>query len=53
MLGGNMFIPVSANLIKLSKIFPKDLYVVGGYVRNCLMGIKGGDVDLASDVDID
>lgn len=48
-----MFIPVSANLIKLSKIFPKDLYVVGGYVRNCLMGIKGGDVDLASDVDID
>lgn len=53
MLGGNMFIPVSANLIKLSKIFPKDLYVVGGYVRNCLMGIKGGDVDLASDVDIE
>lgn len=48
-----MFIPVSANLIKLSKIFPKDLYVVGGYVRNCLMGLKGGDVDLASDVDID
>lgn len=48
-----MFIPVSANLIKLSKIFPKDLYVVGGYVRNCLMGIKGGDVDLASDVDIE
>lgn len=48
-----MFIPVSANLIKLSKIFPKDLYVVGGYVRNCLMGIKGGDIDLASDVDIE
>ena len=52
-LGGDMFIPVSANLIKLSKIFPKDLYVVGGYVRNCLMGIKGGDIDLASDVDIE
>lgn len=48
-----MFIPVSANLIKLSKIFPKDLYVVGGYVRNCLIGIKGGDIDLASDVDIE
>lgn len=52
-LGGDMFIPVSANLIKLSKIFPKDLYVVGGYVRNCLIGIKGGDIDLASDVDIE
>ena len=51
--GGFMFIPVSANLIRLAKIFPTDLFVVGGYVRNSIMGIKGGDIDLASDVDVD
>lgn len=47
-----MFIPVSSNLLKLAKIFPEDLYIVGGYVRNCLLKIKGSDIDLASNVDI-
>lgn len=48
-----MFIPVSENLIKLSKLFKEDLYVVGGYVRNCLLNIKSSDIDLASNMDIE
>lgn len=48
-----MFIEVSENLVALSKFFPENLYVVGGYVRNKLLGIDGGDVDLASSVDIE
>ena len=52
-VGGEMFIPVSENLIKLSKFFSENLFIVGGYVRNAIMGIKSGDIDLASNVDID
>lgn len=48
-----MFIEVSENLSKLAKFFPENLYVVGGYVRNKLLGIEAGDVDLASSVDIE
>ncbi len=48
-----MFIEVSENLTELAKLFPEDLYVVGGYVRNKLLGIETGDVDLASSVDIE
>ena len=48
-----MFIEVSKNLKALSKFFPEGLYVVGGYVRNKLLGIDAGDVDLASPVDIE
>lgn len=50
---GIMFIEVSKNLIDLSKFFPENLYVVGGYVRNKLLKISSGDVDLASSVDIE
>ena len=52
-VGGEMFIPVSENLIKLSKFFSFILFIVGGYVRNAIMGIKSSDIDLASNVDID
>lgn len=48
-----MFIEVSENLMKLAKFFPENLYVVGGYVRNKLLGVEAGDVDLASSVDIE
>ena len=37
---GIMFIEVSKNLIDLSKFFPENLYVVGGYVRNKLLKIS-------------
>ena len=48
-----MFIPVTESLVKLSKLFPEDLYIVGGYVRNCILGIKSQDIDLASNMDIE
>ena len=48
-----MFIPVSNDLLKLAKLFPEDLYIVGGYVRNCLLNIESSDIDLASNVDIE
>lgn len=48
-----MFIEISENLKKLSKYFPENLYVVGGYVRNKLLALPVGDVDLASSVKIE
>lgn len=48
-----MFIEISNNLKKLSKLFPENLYIVGGYVRNKLLNIDDSDVDLASSVNID
>lgn len=51
--GGKMFIEVSDNLKKLSKFFPENLYIVGGYVRNKILKIEDSDVDLASSVNIE
>lgn len=51
--GGKMFIEIPESLKKLSKFFPEDLFVVGGYVRNKLLGISGTDIDLCSCVDIE
>lgn len=48
-----MLIQVSKKLKKLSKILPSDLYVVGGYVRNSLIGIRVNDVDITSALTID
>ena len=48
-----MLIDVSKNLIKLAKIFPVELYIVGGYVRNRVMSIKDTDVDLCSKLKLD
>ncbi len=51
--GGTMFIDVSKNLKELSKFFPENLYVVGGYVRNKIIGLESGDVDICSSVDLE
>lgn len=48
-----MFIEVSQNLRELAKYFPENLYVVGGFVRNQILGVGGGDVDIAGSVDIE
>ena len=48
-----MFIQISDNLKQLSTFFPENLYIVGGYVRNKLMGIDESDVDITSSVDIE
>lgn len=41
---------ITPNLLKLARLFKKkgELYVVGGYVRNALLGIFETDIDLAS-----
>lgn len=41
---------ITPNLLKLARLFKKkgELYVVGGYVRNALLGIYETDIDLAS-----
>ena len=48
-------IVVSENLEKLAnKLKSKaELFIVGGYVRNCLLGIGGTDIDLASKLTVD
>lgn len=43
-----MLIEVSNKLKKLAKKFPVELYVVGGYVRNKIMGITDSDIDICS-----
>lgn len=48
-----MLIQISEKLKKLAKIIPSDLYVVGGYVRNSIMGIENDDVDICSEVTLD
>ncbi|MBO4412417.1 MAG: CCA tRNA nucleotidyltransferase [Clostridia bacterium] len=41
---------ITPNLLKLAKLFKKkgELFIVGGYVRNALLGIYETDIDLAS-----
>lgn len=41
---------ITPNLLKLARLFKKkgELYIVGGYVRNSLLGIYETDIDLAS-----
>ena len=46
---GIMNIEVSSTLKKLTDLFPCDLFIVGGHVRNCLLGIEQ---DIQNDVDI-
>ena len=48
-----MLIFVSDNLKKLAKIFPVDLYIVGGYVRNQIMGLPKTDVDLCGQLKLE
>lgn len=43
-----MKIECSKSLKKLAKKFPCELFVVGGYVRNHIMGIEKDDVDICS-----
>ena len=47
-----MKIEISKNLKTLAEMFPCDVYVVGGYVRNHIMGIEKEDVDICSKMHI-
>ena len=48
-----MKIEISNPLKRLADMFPCRLYVVGGYVRNYLMGIEYEDVDIVSKLTLD
>ncbi len=48
-----MKIEISSNLKNLSKLFPSELFIVGGFVRNSLLGIDLVDVDLCSSLTLD
>ena len=42
------------NVLKtLSDIFPEPLYIVGGYVRNSIMGLKKEDIDICSSLTVE
>lgn len=45
-----MRLKVSDNLIKFAKLVQKkaDMFIVGGFVRNSILGLKNNDIDLAS-----
>ncbi len=49
----NLKILIPECLEKLASIFPKDLYIVGGKVRNFLLNIDNEDYDLCSCLTID
>lgn len=50
-----MKINVPKNLIVLAKLVGEDnpLYIVGGYVRNCIMNLSADDIDLACWLNLD
>lgn len=43
-----MRIEIPSVLKKLADMLPADLYIVGGYIRNKIMEIKGEDIDICS-----
>jgi len=43
-----MKIQITENLKELAEIFPCEIYLVGGYIRNQLMGINNVDMDICS-----
>lgn len=48
-----MNIVIPKNLRELANIFPCEIFIVGGYVRNSIMGIKTDDIDLCASLTLD
>ena len=48
-----MQIKITENLKDLANLFPCEFYLVGGYVRNQLMGIENVDMDICSKLTLD
>lgn len=48
-----MNIEISEDLKKLASILPTELYIVGGYIRNAIMGLRNEDIDICSSLTID
>lgn len=51
--GEIMQIEIPNNLKELCELFPEPLYIVGGYIRNCLLGLKNQDIDICSSLTIE
>lgn len=48
-----MQLEISKELKKLANLFPCELYIVGGYVRNFLLNIELEDVDICSQLKVE
>lgn len=48
-----MQIEIPKALKELADILPTELYVVGGYIRNKIMGIEGEDIDICSSLTVE
>lgn len=51
-----MEIKVSNNLKRIAEVFANQghlLYIVGGYVRNCILNINSADIDIASSMPVE
>ncbi len=48
-----MQLELPKTLKELAKIFPTELYVVGGYIRNRIMEIEGDDIDICASLTLD
>ena len=48
-----MLLNIPKSLISLAKILNAPLYVVGGYIRNSILGIKGDDIDICGPLEVD
>ena len=49
----NMQLELPKALIELAQLFPTELYVVGGYIRNKIMEIESEDIDICSRLTIE
>jgi len=52
-MNGVRRIKIPTELSQLARVFPVDLYIVGGYIRNQMLGIEQGDIDLCSSLSVD
>ena len=48
-----MLLNIPKSLKELAKLLPCSLYVVGGYIRNSILGIKGEDIDICGAITVD
>lgn len=48
-----MLFNIPKSLTKLANLFDTELYIVGGFIRNQLMGVKNDDIDICSKLTLD
>lgn len=48
-----MLLNIPKSLTELAKLLPCQLYVVGGFIRNSILGIKGDDIDICGAIQVE